>query len=202
MPGPVRISTYESPQDGDEEGGDDEAPPPLPYETLAKACCGEVGQLVRRMIKQLERAETSGARRAVVQLAAVLGVIQALRKVEQRIEWRSKRLKRVEVSHEWLILDAGAMALFWVSSSLGPCAIKETYDESFQELSMATGLLAWLVWDVAIDVKAAVERTKPMDLEHEDEPCIRFGSSLRLRRIFQGIRMLETYLGAQQPRRY
>jgi hypothetical protein len=170
VPGPVRSSTYESPQDGDEEGGDDEAPPPLLYETLAKACRGKVGQLVRRMIKQLERAETSGARRAVVQLAAVLGVIQALRKVEQRVEWRSKRLKLVEVSHEWLILDAGAMALFWASSSLGPCAIKETYDESFQELSMATGLLAWLVWDVAIDVKAAVERTKPMDLEHEDEP--------------------------------
>lgn len=155
----------------DDDLGDDEpAPPPPPYEILAETCRSKVGRLIRRIVKQLEVARTEGARRAVVQLAAVLSVVHALRTMEQRTEWRSKHLKLVDPDHEWLLLEAGGLALVWGGASLGPRALNEGDGELFQELSMAVGLLAWLVWDVEIDVKTAVERTSPIDLKEEDDP--------------------------------
>ncbi len=155
----------------DDDLGDDEPPPPPPpYEVLAEACRGKVGRLVRRMVKQLEAARNGVARRAVVQLAAVLSVVHTLRTIEQRTEWRSKHLKLVDPEHEWLLLEAGGLALAWSSSSLGPRALKESHGEPFQELSLATGLLAWLAWETEIDVAAAIERTSPIELEKEDDP--------------------------------
>jgi hypothetical protein len=123
------------------------------------------------MAKQLEAAQDGGsARRAVIQLAAVLSVVHTLRTMEQRTEWRSKHLKLVDPDHEWQLLETGGLALAWNSESLGPRAVKEGHGESFQELSMATGLLAWLAWDTELDVLAALERTTPIDLEEEDDP--------------------------------
>lgn len=103
-------------------------------------------------------------------MAAVLSVVHTLRIMEQRTEWRSKRLKLVESDHEWLLLEAGGLALAWGSSSLAPRALQEGDGELFQELSLAVGLLAWLAWDLAIDVRAAVERTTPIDPEEDDDP--------------------------------
>jgi len=122
------------------------------------------------MIRQLEAARSASARRAIVQLAAVLSVVHTLRVMEQRTEWRSKHLKLVDPDHEWLLLEEGVLALAWGGSSLGSRAIKESDDEPFQELSLATGLLAWLAWEMEIDVRAAVERTSLIDLEEEDDP--------------------------------
>src|SRR4029077_2742040 len=129
----------------EDDTGDDEPPtPPPPYELLAETCRSKVGRLIRRMSKQLEAARTAGARRAVVQLAAVLSVVHTLRTMEQRTEWRSKHLKLVDPGDEWLLCEAGGWALAWGGSSLAPRAIKEGDGEPFQELSMAIGLLAWL----------------------------------------------------------
>jgi hypothetical protein len=154
----------------DDAGDDDASPPPPPYEVLAEACRGKVGRLIRRMAKQLEAARTGIARRAVVQLAAVLSVVHTLRSMEQRTEWRSKHLKLVDPDHEWLLLDAGGLALAWSGSSLGPRALTEGGGEPFQELSLATGLLAWLAWETEIDVTAALDRTRPIDLDEEEDP--------------------------------
>lgn len=154
----------------DDTGDEEPPPPPPPYELLAETCRSKVGRLVRRMAKQLEAARTPGARRAVVQLAAVLSVVHTLRTMEQRTEWRSKHLKLVDPDHEWLLFEAGGLALAWGSSSLGPRALEEGDGEPFQELSLAIGLLGWLAWEVEIDVKAAVERTSPIDLDEEDDP--------------------------------
>lgn len=156
----------------DDDEGDDQSPQPPPaYEVLADLCRGKVGRLIRRMAKQVEAAQGGGsARRAVIQLAAVLSVVHTLRTMEQRTEWRSKRLKLVDPDHEWQLFDAGALALAWSSESLGPRAVREGHGESFQELSMAAGLLAWLAWDTEIDVVAALERTSPVDLEEDDDP--------------------------------
>src|SRR6266487_2303282 len=90
--------------------------------------------------------------------------------MEQRTEWRPKHLKLVEPDHEWQLLEAGGLALAWAGSSLGPRALQEGDSEPFQELSLAVGLLAWLAWDVAIDVRVAVERTTPIDKQEEKEP--------------------------------
>jgi hypothetical protein len=154
----------------DDAGDEEPPPPPPPYELLAEACRGKVGRLIRRMAKQLEAARTAGARRAVVQLAAVLSVVHTLRTMEQRTEWRSKHLKLVDPDHEWLLFEAGGLALAWGGSSLAPRALKEGDGEPFQELSMAIGLLAWLAWETEINVRAAVERTSLIDLEEEDDP--------------------------------
>lgn len=35
---------------------------------------------------------------------------------------------------------------------------------------MAIGLIAWLAWETEINVKAAVDRTSPIDLDEEDDP--------------------------------
>jgi hypothetical protein len=106
----------------------------------------------------------------VVQLAAVLSVVHALRVMEQRIEWRSKRLKLVDPDHEQFLLEKGGLALAWGSSSLSSRALTEADGEPFQELSMATALQAWLAWDVDIDVRAAVERAAQPKRDEEDTP--------------------------------
>jgi hypothetical protein len=155
----------------EDDTGDQEPPPaPPPYNILAEACRAKVGRLIRRMAKQLDAARTAGARRAVVQLAAVLSVVHTLRIMEQRTEWRSKHLKLVDPDHEWLLLETAGLAMGWGGSALGPRALSEAGGEPFQELSLAVGLLAWLAWEAEIDVKAAVERTSPIDLEEEDTP--------------------------------
>jgi hypothetical protein len=155
----------------DDTGDEEPPPPPPPYEVLADLCRGKVGRLIRRMAKQLEAAQDGGsARRAVIQLAAVLSVVHTLRTMEQRTEWRSKHLKLVDPDHEWQLLEAGGLAVAWSGSSLGPRALKEGNGEPFQELSLATGLLAWLAWETEIDVAAALERTSPIDREEEDDP--------------------------------
>ena len=90
--------------------------------------------------------------------------------MEQRIEWRSKHLKLIDPDDEWFLFDEGGLALAWGSSSLGPRSLKEGDYQIFQELSLASGLLAWLAWDLEIDVRAAVERTTPIDRDEEDDP--------------------------------
>jgi hypothetical protein len=157
----------------EDDAGEEEPPPPPPpppYEILAETCRAKVGRLIRRMNKQLEAAPAAKARRAVVQLAAVLSVVHTLRIMEQRIEWRSKHLKLVDNDHEWLLFETAGLATAWGGSALGPRAVSEAGGEPFQELSLAIGLLSWLAWEVEIDVKAAVERTSPINLEEEDAP--------------------------------
>jgi len=158
--------------DSIEDGDADKEPtaPPPPYDVLAHACRNKVGRLVRRMIKQLELACSGSARRAIVQLAAVLSVIHTLRTMEQRIEWRSKHLTLVHSDHEWDLFENATLALSWGRTALIPRALQEGDGQAFKELSLALGLLAWLAWEMDIDVKAAVERTSPLDPEEENDP--------------------------------
>lgn len=154
----------------DDDGGEDPASvASLPYEQLAEACRRKVGRLVRRMLKQLEAARAGSARRAVVQLAAVLSVVQALCRIAQRPEWRSRRLRLVEPAHVWELLEGASVDMTWGPSSLAPRALAEGDGESFQELSLAIGLLAWSAWYVEIDVRSAVkidqELPNPLDLD-------------------------------------
>lgn len=172
IPGPASSDPSDSEsQPGDEEEG--KATDPLqrpPYEILAEMCRRKVSRLIRRMARQLELASSGSARRAIVQLAAVLTVVHTLRTMEQRVEWRSKHLKLIDPDDEWYLFDEGGLALGWGSSALGPRSLKEGADEMFQELSLASGLLAWLAWDLEIDVRAEVERTTPINRAEEDDP--------------------------------
>ena len=169
-PASLRPPTDEVLPVGDDDVGDEETMPPPPYEALAETCRRKVGRLIRRMARQLEAPHSRGARRGVIQLAAVLCVVHTLRRMEQRTEWRSKHLTLVDPGHEWLLFEAGGLALAWGRSSMAPEALREGDGERFQELSLAIGLLAWLAWDVALDVRAAVERTRPLDPTMDDDP--------------------------------
>jgi hypothetical protein len=162
--------------DDDGESGDEQSinreltTEPPPYEILALACRSKVGRLIRRMSKQLERARSASARRAIVQLAAVLSIVYTLRNMEQRVEWRSKRLVLVDQDHKWEIFEKGSLALTWGIQALLPRALQEGDREPFKEISLAIGLLAWLAWELEVDVKAAAERPTPLDPEQDDDP--------------------------------
>ena len=172
IPGPAspRPASDEVLPVADDDEGDEDTEPAPQYETLAETCRRKVGWLIRRMEKQLDNSRSEGARRGVVQLAAVLSVVHTLRRMERRAEWRSKHLKLVNPDDEWRLFEAGGLALTWGSSSMAAEALKEGDGEPFQELSLAIGLLAWLAWQVPVDVKAAVVRTRPINHEEEDDP--------------------------------
>ena len=79
--------------------------------------------------------------------------------MEQRIEWRLLP-QLVDPDHEWQLFDQGGLAFAlgeaqrWVRVR---CLQEVLMAEMFQELSLASrGLLAWLAWDLEIDVKAIV----------------------------------------------
>lgn len=140
----------------DEEEGGELAPEAPDFEALAKACRGKIRRLIKRMKGQFELAKAQGqARRAIVQLAAVLGVIRALRFIERRPEWRRSRHELVDRADEWSIFQAAVIAIAWGSDALAARAVAEAGGEGFAELSMVVGLLAWLAWDVETNIPAA-----------------------------------------------
>jgi hypothetical protein len=142
----------------DEEEGGELAPEAPDFEALAKACRGKLRRLIKRMMGQFELAKAQDrARRGIVQLAAVLGVIRALRFIERRPEWRRSRLELVDRADEWSIFQAAVIAIAWGPGALAARAVAETGGEGFAELSMVVGLLAWLAWDVEINISAAAQ---------------------------------------------
>jgi hypothetical protein len=151
----------------DEEGGElaREAPD---FEVLAKACRGKVRRLIKRMEGQFELAAAPDrARRGIVQLAAVLGVIRTLRFVEQRPEWKRMHHELVDRTDEWDLLQSAVVAVAWGFEALAPRAFAEADGEGFAELSMVVGLLAWLAWDVETDIGVASQRGGLQGLEDE-----------------------------------
>jgi hypothetical protein len=149
----------------DEDGGElaREAPD---FEALAKACRGKVRRLIKRMEGQFELAAAPDrARRGIVQLAAVLGVVRTLRFVEQRPEWKRMHHELVDRTDKWNLLQAAVVAVAWGPDALAPRALAEADGEGFAELSMVVGLLAWLAWDVEIDIGVASQRGGLQGLE-------------------------------------
>jgi hypothetical protein len=142
----------------DEEGGELERQA-SDFEVLAKACRGKVRRLVKRMEGQFELAASPDrARRGIVQLAAVLGVIRTLRFVEQRPEWKRVHHELVDRADEWDLLQSAVFAVSWGKDALAPRAVAEAGGDGFAELSMVVGLLAWLAWDVETDITVASQR--------------------------------------------
>jgi hypothetical protein len=143
----------------DEEEGGELAREAPDFDVLAKACRGKVRRLIKRMEGQFELANAPDrARRGIVQLAAVLGVIRTLRFVEQRPEWKRMRHELVDRADEWNLLQSAVLAVAWGTEALAPRAVGEADGEGFAELSMVVGLLAWLAWDVETDIAVASQR--------------------------------------------
>lgn len=152
----------------DEEEGGELARAAPDFEVLAKACRGKVRRLIKRMEGQFELAAAPDrARRGIVQLAAVLGVIRTLRFVEKRPEWKRMRHELVDRTDEWNLLQSAVLAVAWGPDALAPRAVTEADGEGFAELSMVVGLLAWLAWDVETDIAVASQRGGLQGLEDE-----------------------------------
>lgn len=153
----------------DEENGGDLAPEAPDFEVLAKACRGKVKRLVKRMAGQLELASASeNSSRGIVQLAAVLGVIRTLRVIEQRPEWKRAREELVDRNDEWNLFQEAVIAIAWGADAMVTRAVAEANGESFVELSMVIGLLAWLAWDVGTDISTASQRMEFGDSKEGD----------------------------------
>jgi hypothetical protein len=166
----------------DEDGGEIARSPDLPQqEDLAAACRSKVRRLIGRMEKQFKRTAESGeARRAVVQLAAVLNVLQALRVIEQRPEWKKRRLELVHRDDQYRLLEAAAIAMTWGTGSLLPRSTAETEGIAFEEQSIVLGLLVWLAWVAGVDLRQAALRRGRQGVDDES---------------WRGVQMLLTVLG-------
>lgn len=152
----------------DEEDGGEFASQAPDFEVLAKACRGKVRRLIKRMEGQFELAAAPDrARRGIVQLAAVLGVLCAIRMVGQRPEWRKTHLELVVRDDERRLFGAAVLSAMWGEKSLASRALVEAGGEWFDELSMVVGLLAWLAWDVGIDAVEAAKRDGQQGVEDE-----------------------------------
>lgn len=135
----------------------DELPPEQPdFERLGAACRRKTHTLLKRMTAQLEAACENGAsRRAIIQVAAVLGILRALRVIELRDEWRRSRQRLL---HEGALQD-----FFWAAcpllavgdGAIIPAALEQIDGQSFEELSIALGLMVWLAWECEVDVGVA-----------------------------------------------
>jgi len=100
-------------------------------------------------------------------LAAVLGVIRTLRLVGQRPEWRREQFALIGPNDERRLFKSAMLAIAWGKDALAPRALAEAGGEWFDELSMVTGLLAWLAWEVGIDAEESLQRMGPQGLEDE-----------------------------------
>lgn len=168
-------STGASTRTGNEEeqiGADDdtdELPPEQPdFERLGAACRRKTRTLLKRMTKQLEAARESGAaRRAVIQVAAVLGILRALRVIELRDEWRRSRQRLLhEDALQQFFWDACPLLAVGESSAV-PKLVADLNGELCEELSMVLGLMTWLAWECEVDI--AVARAKNGWAGVEDE---------------------------------
>jgi len=163
----------------DEEEGGELAREAPDFEVLAKTCRGKVRRLINRMTGQFELAAApDGARRGIVQLAAVLGVIRTLRFVEQRPEWRRMHHELVDRADEWPLLQSAVVAVAWGPDSLAPRAVAEVDGDGFAELSMVVGLLAWLAWDVETDIVEASQRGGLQGIENEQWHAVQLLAAL------------------------
>lgn len=163
----------------DEEEGGELAREEPDFELLAMACRGKVRRLIRRMEGQFELAnEPNRARRGIVQLAAVLSVIRALRVVEQRPEWKRMQQELVDRNDEWTLLQSAALAVGWGPDALATRAVAEAEGEAFGELSMVVGLLVWLAWDVGTDIRVASLRSGREGREDEQWYAVQLTAAL------------------------
>ncbi|MFT3770134.1 MAG: hypothetical protein QM820_32295 [Minicystis sp.] len=163
LPAPDEARTTDDPPE------DPEPPPPPPnHAEIARMCRGKVKRLVRRMLAQLDLAAEQGtARRAVVQLAAVLSVLRALRIIEQRPEWRRCGQRLLDEESLGKLFAEASIALAGRKDSLLATALAESGEEGFEELSTTVGLMVWLAWETDVDADHAAERDGRVGVEEE-----------------------------------
>ena len=138
---------------------------------LARLCQRKTATLMRRMVGQLELAAQSEERAvgAIRQLAAVLGILHRLREVERVAEWMPYDETLVRDRDEWKFFLDATRLLYSERAPLMKRAVEKYQVESkalasIPEPSIVSGLLLWLAWDCALDVRYALEEEERSDL--------------------------------------
>lgn len=126
--------------------------------TLAEVCRRKVKTLLGRMLRQFESASNEGANRLrpILQLAAVLGVINCLRDRAETAAWvpRRESLLPVESLRDFFI-DC-CWYLYAPQSDFLKEAIVKLGRNDCKEISVVRGLLMWLAWECGLDVETVV----------------------------------------------
>jgi hypothetical protein len=138
---------------------------------LARMCQRKAATLMRRMAAQLELAAPSEERTigAVRQLAAVLGILHRLREVERVADWIPYGETLIHERDEWKFFLEATRLLYSERAPLMKRAVNKY--ESVKntsgvilESSIVAGLLLWLAWDCALDVRSALEEEDRTEL--------------------------------------
>jgi hypothetical protein len=148
----------------------DAPPPAVDGHALVKACHRKVKRLARRMVERVDHVMSGGqgAVRASIQLAAVLGVLRWLQRIEPELAWLPFR--------ETLVPADAADDLFWRAGiavglarpSLVELAQAESPD-GCSELDLAVGLLGWLALVARIDLRRPGRGLSDATEEEPDE---------------------------------
>lgn len=122
----------------------------LDRETLARMCRGKTGSLMKRMAQHLElaRKDDRVVERSIVQLAAVLGVVRSIRRVQNQEQWRG--------FGEALVHEDALSELFWAAceSMAGPTGMLSRAGpraSSVLEVSQALEHLGWVAWQLEVE---------------------------------------------------
>lgn len=126
---------------------------------------------IKRMLRRLDdrvgevASDASGARRVLLQVAGVLGLLRALRNAERRTEWlpRGEGLLPEDACGEllWTLLCG-----FWRPGApvLAGLRADGSLDGGSVELTMVCGLCGWLGHMCGLDVRAVFDA--PLKVEH------------------------------------
>lgn len=127
--------------------------------SLAQLCRKKVATLLGRMRKQFELVLKTGAdpMRPILQLAAILGVLNYLRDRVEMTAWvprkenllPTEKLQDFFVDACWYLYSSQSDLLRVVTNRLG--------NQSCRELSVIRGLLLWLAWESKLNIGRAIK---------------------------------------------
>ena len=127
---------------------------------LARTCQRKVRTLMRRMTRQLERAGILKdiSFEVIAQLAAVLGILHRLRELEHQVAWIPPYETLIPHEAEWQFFLDATRLLYSQREAVMEGAINSRQSNVLPaEISMALGLLLWLAWDCALDIRSLRE---------------------------------------------
>ncbi|MCI0388094.1 MAG: hypothetical protein MOB07_04910 [Acidobacteria bacterium] len=122
---------------------------------MAEVCRRKVKTLLGRMIRQFELAFEEGANylRPILQLAAVLGVINFLRNRAETAAWVPRRECLLPNEALRNLFNECSWYLYSRQSGFLEEAIVKLGGADCREISVVRGLLVWLAWESGLDVE-------------------------------------------------
>ncbi|MEP7342615.1 MAG: hypothetical protein ABI977_33110 [Acidobacteriota bacterium] len=130
---------------------------------LLKTCHRRFRSLFRRMTGQLALAAEgqSNPLRALLHLAAVLGLTQHLTNRVNYTAWVPRGERIVPLDAQWEFFLNACRYLYARDCGVMKAALQEAGDEHCIEASAVRGLLLWLAWDCQLDVRTVLDDDEP-----------------------------------------